>query len=69
MNVFTEDSGKISTTRITSLMISGGFIADWAMHIIRNYPYDPSWSLVALVAAAMGAKVLQKPFEAKNEAA
>lgn len=58
-----DDKGNLSSTRLGKLLITFGFIGDWVMHIIRDAKFEPTWTTMALVTAALGIGTLQRKLE------
>ena len=71
MNFFTkiieflqDSSGKLSSARLAMFLIVLTFTSDYVAHIIRaDGAFDPSLSIIGLVTAIIGIKVIQQ----KNE--
>ena len=63
-----EDNGRFSSTRLFAFSIIATLIIDW-LHTIffLNKIYAPDYTTIGLVAAIMGAKVIQKSNEQKVE--
>ncbi|MEQ9466611.1 MAG: hypothetical protein RLN88_04315 [Ekhidna sp.] len=65
LNEFLEESGtgRFSNARLANLIVVSCFGADWIMHIVRALDFNPSFTIVGIVAAVMGIKVAQKRLE------
>ena len=70
MNFFTkaieflqDSSGKLSSARLAMFLIILAFTSDYVVHIVRSIEFDPALSIIGIVTAVMGIKVIQR----KNE--
>lgn len=63
LEFFEEENGQLSNARLANFMVTVGFVSDWITHIARGLEFDPSWTIVSLVTAVMGIKMVQKKFE------
>ena len=58
-----DKNGNFSSVRLYSLFIVVAFVVDWMHAVFTKGMYNPSWSLISLVGAIIGVKVLQTKFE------
>ena len=66
LEFLSEDNGRLSNTRLANFLVVLSFITDWQAHIWRHIEYNPSFTIVGIVASIMGIKVAQKFAEKKN---
>ena len=58
-----DKNGNLSSVRLYSFFIIIAFIIDWMHTVFTKGNYNPAWSLISLVGAIIGVKVLQTKFE------
>lgn len=58
-----DKNGNLSSVRLYSFFIIIAFIIDWMHAVFTKGNYNPAWSLISLVGAIIGVKVLQTKFE------
>ena len=58
-----DSSGKLSSARLAMFLIILAFTSDYVVHIVRSIEFDPALSIIGIVTAVMGIKVIQR----KNE--
>lgn len=66
LEIFQENSGDYSSTRVMTFLIVVSMIIDWQYAVWTVGAWHPDWAIIGLVAGVLGAKVAQKPFENKT---
>lgn len=62
-----EDNGHLSSIRLFSVVSVICMAADWMHAVFTVGQWHPDIELIALVLGTITAKVVQKPFEEKDE--
>ncbi len=61
-----DNEGQLSNARLANFLVVLCFVADWVSHIARFSNFNPSFTIVGIVSAIMGIKVVQKFSEKKS---
>ena len=63
--MFQEDNGGISNTRVVTLIFCACMVTEWIHAIFTTGVFSPNMTSVSIVLGCIGLKVAQKPFEQK----
>jgi hypothetical protein len=58
--IFSDNKGNLSSTRIAMLIIVLWFLADWLMEFHSKGIYTLTWEKLTLLTSAFGLKAIQK---------
>ena len=64
--MFQEDNGGVSNTRVITFLFATCMAMEWIHSIWTTGIFTPNVTSISLVVASMGMKVAQKPFEQKE---
>jgi hypothetical protein len=64
--IFSDNQGNLSSTRISMLIIVLWFIADWLMEFHSKGIYTLTWEKLTLLTSAFGLKAVQNFSENSN---
>ncbi len=66
LEFFQESDGGLSSARLFAFLVTVATIIDWMHAVFTVGTWNPEWQTIGMILGVLGFKVLQKPFENKE---